>query len=1146
MGLNQSAAAFDSVSVTIEVGLVADASRVLREARSLVGLPVAVSAALLSPTARARPAGYNAGKVNVAGSGGSSMSRGLRAVVGAGHTSASLGHRRGFIRPRPVLGSLAVSPGASTRPVAGAPVALLDVAGRLAESKAALRPLAPSSPVSSLQRVAMARGATGRSPTVPVVPAPGGLPNLGNTCYFNSVVSALLHCSPVARAVACPAAEAERRAAATARGGYGGAAAGRAGEGSAEASSTAAGGADASSAYLRVSDGLPVAPSGVSGLQPVTAALRTMLMHRAVESDREAGSDAAARAWRRRCEVAVRGGKPRPPRPAPARRLRPPRPRELHRALCRAVPSFGDGSQHDAHECLIRLLGALDGEAAWTAHGAALVAAGVRAAGPGVLESGEGEAAAAGGLAELPGAAELRASAGMAPAVSVRRATRSRPAEDDGDAQAAGGASAHAWWRRRALSAGLLCRCVLGCVSDVLRCPDCGHVRTHRADTTVVSVDVVTEEEGAAMEPWRGDAEARSAERGAGASDGSSNEDDDAVSFRARRRARAGSAAGMPRPVVPPAVPLAAWATRRGSPCLGGGAAAGSSPQHGTRASPESTSSDEEPLLAARRAPKRPRSRTPPSPLLSASRPPPAGPVPLRPVSLDSLLRQRFAASARELKCDRDGCDAKSVLTTESLCTLPRVLVVQLKRFAYVSDGPAPSSSSSLSSTTPWASPQAVPSARIVKLERPVLIPAELSIGPDLQAPGRPPPDVDLLPAEAADAALAAELRRVAARLEAEPAPAPAPSPAPSLSASGGQSAPRARGEEGRLLVLALTSLASRGALARLPGEGRQAWIERGEAAMRQELPWEQRRALTDSGLFDLYSRLRRRVMPTVTMLRDLRDETGLRAHELLPAGLDLMTALSGLRNRLQLMSEEQSAEFLVLLQPAEGQGRRSGGDDGRDEEAAGDSDGAAAADGLAVRDVAAEVHGILFGRDAPPAPVLVPPAEQVWRDAEGRQVPAPAGPDEQCGPADGESGQDAAADAEVAPDDPSAATYCLRAVVCHDGTMANMGHYTTIARGAVHVGVGRAVGDARWRRFNDDVVTPLSESEALGPGTQRRAYLLFYVRSEAGAAREAESDENDAGSRSGPDEAAPDAGGRSDQHPAGEDEAITVLDDSE
>jgi len=65
---------------------------------------------------------------------------------------------------------------------------------------------------------------------------------------------------------------------------------------------------------------------------------------------------------------------------------------------------------------------------------------------------------------------------------------------------------------------------------------------------------------------------------------------------------------------------------------------------------------------------------------------------------------------------------------------------------------------------------------------------------------------------------------------------------------------------------------------------------------------------------------------------------------------------------------------------------------------------------------------------------------------------------------------------------------YKIRSVVNHIGSTAGSGHYTAIARRPYDNGKTR-----EWTKFNDSLVSKLSDDEAFGKETQRRAYLILY-----------------------------------------------------
>lgn len=238
------------------------------------------------------------------------------------------------------------------------------------------------------------------SPLKPTV-TPGGLANTGNSCYFNAVISALLHCPPVTRAVACPVVESEL-AAAWLRGAL---------EPSsmsplpvpamrAEQCTLGSSGVDASEAaapavrLLRLLREPPppasaqVASSATTQAEthmPVTRFLRALALQRVVEGERLAKHDEAYEAWHSTLRRAAH--RPTAPSQASLAAADPPKskpraptvscitPLSLRGAINAAIPHFANRQQQDAHEFLVGLLDALDQEAQRAAPGCVILQA---------------------------------------------------------------------------------------------------------------------------------------------------------------------------------------------------------------------------------------------------------------------------------------------------------------------------------------------------------------------------------------------------------------------------------------------------------------------------------------------------------------------------------------------------------------------------------------------------------------------------------------------------------------------------------------------------------------------------------------------------------------------------------------------------
>ncbi|CAN0451256.1 unnamed protein product, partial [Ectocarpus fasciculatus] len=66
----------------------------------------------------------------------------------------------------------------------------------------------------------------------------------------------------------------------------------------------------------------------------------------------------------------------------------------------------------------------------------------------------------------------------------------------------------------------------------------------------------------------------------------------------------------------------------------------------------------------------------------------------------------------------------------------------------------------------------------------------------------------------------------------------------------------------------------------------------------------------------------------------------------------------------------------------------------------------------------------------------------------------------------------------------PLRARYELRGILHHLGRHAFAGHYVTDVR---------EEGRKGWKRYDDSVVSPVTEAEALGGEAQRTCYLCFY-----------------------------------------------------
>ncbi|KAA0154724.1 hypothetical protein FNF29_02253 [Cafeteria roenbergensis] len=608
--------------------------------------------------------------------------------------------------------------------------------------------------------------------------------------------------------------------------------------------------------------------------------------------------------------------------------------------------------------------------------------------------------------------------------------------------------------------------CYFNAVADVattLTCMECGHSRTSDQAMPVLSVDVITEAEALAMEPWLDPQYADTESDGPGASGSDVSGSGDSVSARGGEAARGG------RPA----------------------------------------------------------------------------PAPVTPAGLESLLARRFSDSRLEYRCGQPGCAGTAVACRERLLAPPRVLSIQLKRFAYISPDPDKGP----------AAAAAGPS--VVKLDRPVQFPSRLRLDPGIIEARQASAPLDLAPSAMVDRAVEQQVTECRRRLDladvmcrplkrspggasvrlntqvGKPAARPSTaadlakrlslgSPA-SVSSAGSAATGADMVKEARLLaeslsqldkqdiLMALTTMPSLEPVRAREGETLSSRRLRASTRLSAALTATQVHQLGKSRLQRLAESVLARVCPPFEELVRLKEVAHMRVCELLPRGSDPLTELSHSQRRIDEAASPDMARD--LLEPAAGRtppspaggpadgGEDEGGDVKTDwaEELLDPAAGAPAA--AALVKAAAEA---LLGAPPPRAPVLVPEEDQYWQGSPpANSSEADSEPErEACDDADEKGSEDAATVPEQAGSpagcsSPSGPEYELRCVVRHVGTNAWLGHYNTHALGAVHLGVGAAQHDTTWRCFDDESVRELTEDSVLNEDSQKKAYILLYVLKE-------------------------------------------------